>query len=271
MKNKDIIKQEIRTVELCFKDVFSVKKEFNQHLYKWQDDILYDMYDHNQFMPICDTTVQAEDRDDYKCTLEDFEMALEYQKQNKQNYFKFDTRKPIDREILDSLKNNFKIEESATYTMYLSKKHIENCKINKYVEIYDVKKENIMGELKEIERVNYGKIYGDDFVSRKIEYYLEKAKENKDFHYYGAFLKGKIAGACYAYVKNGYTLINALIVNENMRKQYVATTLMANIKEQFGGTMFLHADPEDTPKDMYGKMGFETIDIRYEYQGMLDK
>lgn len=34
--------------------------------------------------------------------------------------------------------------------------------------------------------------------------------------------------------------------------------------------MFLHADADDTPKEMYGKMGFETIDQMYEYVKMWD-
>ena len=30
-------------------------------------------------------------------------------------------------------------------------------------------------------------------------------------------------------------------------------------------TLFLHADEDDTPKDMYLKMGFEIVDRLYEY------
>lgn len=29
--------------------------------------------------------------------------------------------------------------------------------------------------------------------------------------------------------------------------------------------MYLHADRDDTPKEMYRKMGFEDIDLLYEY------
>ena len=32
-----------------------------------------------------------------------------------------------------------------------------------------------------------------------------------------------------------------------------------------GNTLYLHADPEDTPKDLYARMGFETVDRVYEY------
>ena len=32
--------------------------------------------------------------------------------------------------------------------------------------------------------------------------------------------------------------------------------------------MFLHADADDTPKEMYRKMGFESVDELYEYLKM---
>jgi len=88
------------------------------------------------------------------------------------------------------------------------------------------------------------------------------------FHYYVAYLDGKPAGACYAYAIDGYVVMDALVVREAFRKRYVATTLMKHIVSQFKEEMFLHADADDTPKEMYRKMGFETVDELYEYLKM---
>ena len=41
----------IRKAEQSFKQLFSQKRAFSEHMEKWQDDDLYDMYDHNQFVP----------------------------------------------------------------------------------------------------------------------------------------------------------------------------------------------------------------------------
>ena len=44
----------IRKAEQSFKQLFSQKRAFSEHMEKWQDDDLYDMYDHNQFVPLLD-------------------------------------------------------------------------------------------------------------------------------------------------------------------------------------------------------------------------
>ena len=46
----------IKNAEQSFKKIFSQKRIFSLHLEKWQDDDLYDMYDHNQFVPVLDST-----------------------------------------------------------------------------------------------------------------------------------------------------------------------------------------------------------------------
>ncbi len=60
--------------------------------------------------------------------------------------------------------------------------------------------------------------------------------------------------------------IDGLIVDSKYRKKYVAISLIAHIKDSHPDTiLFLHADEDDTPKEMYEKMGFKTIERLYEY------
>lgn len=261
IKTEASIRNEIRNVEEKWKTVFSLKKDFNSQLIKWQDDILYDMYDHNQFMPV---------KESIQLTCEDFEEAVEFQKKCQMSFFKYDTRTPISEELLDTLKEKVQIDYDETYTMYLPEKHTDNWKRNGKVVILDIKDHNIENAIFEIEFDNYAKLYGEDFQTRKIQRYTNMSKENENLHYLGAFMDGKIAGACYIYAKDGYVQLDGLIVNKNFRKQYVATTLIGYAVDKFQGTVFLHADVDDTPKDMYGKMGFIVIDSLFEYTAKLE-
>ena len=55
-------------------------------------------------------------------------------------------------------------------------------------------------------------------------------------------------------------------MDEDYRKQYIATSLIAYIRETHPGTaLLLHADDGDSPKEMYLKMGFRIVDRLYEY------
>ena len=91
------------------------------------------------------------------------------------------------------------------------------------------------------------------------------SKRTDNFYYFGAYIGGKIAGACYAFDSHGYVCIDGLAVKEAFRKQYVATTLLAHMADTFGERLYLHADAMDTPKEMYLKMGFRPIDTNFEY------
>ena len=69
-KMMEQIKNEIRGVEKAWKEVFSIEEPFSTHFHRWKDEVLYDMYDHNQFVPIDEVS------------REDFEKAVAYQKEN---------------------------------------------------------------------------------------------------------------------------------------------------------------------------------------------
>lgn len=243
------IRNKIREAEQAWKEVFSVEKPFNANLHRWQDEVLYDMYDHNQFVPIGEVTKG------------DLEKAFTYQKEQGWNFIKYDSRENLDSAIV----NEFGLEECEIYTMLLSKKDTTAWKTNSKVVVKDIKEDDIGNDIKELEIKNYASVYGLDFTERKMNYYIKKAKETEGFHYLAAYLDGKIVGTCYVFAKFGYVVMDSLIVNEEARKQYVATTMMKYITEKFDERMFLHADADDTPKDMYARMGFEVVDSLFEY------
>ena len=245
----------IRKAERSFKMLFSQKCAFSEHLEKWQDDDLYDMYDHNQFVPLLDDPTDKE-----------LEQAIAYQHQLGRGFLKLDTREKLD----EALTERFSLEECCTETMLLrnKQKNIEAWKCNPDVIIHDSASSDVLADLLQIDIETFASDYGEDFIRRRDARYVKKAMETQGFHYYVAYLDRKPAGSCYAYAIDGYVVMDALVVREAFRKRYVATTLMKHIASQFKEEMFLHADADDTPKEMYRKMGFETVDELYEYLKM---
>ncbi len=245
----------IRKAERSFKMLFSQKCVFSEHLEKWQDDDLYDMYDHNQFVPLLDDPTDKE-----------LEKAVAYQRQLGRGFLKIDTREKLD----EALTERFSLEECCTETMLLrnKQKNIEAWKCNPDVVIHDSASSDVLADLLQIDIETFASDYGEDFIRRRDARYVKKAMETPGFHYYVAYLDGKVAGSCYACAIDGYVVMDALVVREAFRKRYVATTLMKHIASQFKEELFLHADADDTPKEMYRKMGFETVDELYEYLKM---
>ena len=245
----------IRKAERSFKMLFSQKCAFSEHLEKWQDDDLYDMYDHNQFVPLLDDTTDKE-----------LEQEIAYQRQLGRGFLKLDTREKLD----EALTERFSLEECCTETMLLQnkQKNIEAWKCNPDVIIHDSASSDVLADLLQIDIETFASDYGEDFIRRRDARYVKKAMETQGFHYYVAYLDRKPAGSCYACAIDGYVVMDALVVREAFRKRYVATTLMKHIASQFKEEMFLHADADDTPKEMYRKMGFETVDELYEYLKM---
>ena len=245
----------IRKAERSFKMLFSQKCAFSEHLEKWQDDDLYDMYDHNQFVPLLDDPTDKE-----------LEQAIAYQHQLGRGFLKIDTREKLD----EALTERFSLEKCCTETMLLQNKqeNIEAWKCNPDVIIHDSTSSDVLADLLQIDIETFASDYGEDFIRRRDARYVKKAMETQGFHYYVAYLDGKVAGSCYACAIDGYVVMDALVVREAFRKRYVATTLMKHIASQFKEEMFLHADADDTPKEMYRKMGFETVDELYEYLKM---
>ena len=245
----------IRKAERSFKMLFSQKCAFSEHLEKWQDDDLYDMYDHNQFVPLLDDPTDKE-----------LEQAIAYQHQLGRGFLKLDTREKLD----EALTERFSLEKCCTETMLLrnKKENMARWKSNPDVIIHDSASSDVLADLLQIDIETFASDYGEDFIRRRDARYVKKAMETQGFHYYVAYLDGKVAGSCYACAIDGYVVMDALVVREAFRKRYVATTLMKHIASQFKEEMFLHADADDTPKEMYRKMGFETVDELYEYLKM---
>ena len=219
--------------------LFSIPTVFSEHLIKWEDSLLLDKYDHNAF------------KYSGQPSIEEFRKAVEYQKRRGQDFIKLEGYWPLE--------NSFGIEEEVTLVMMLkAEANIQLWKTNPYI----VLKAPDIEPMEQQEVSHYGPLYGESFTARNIRRLYEK------MDYHGAYLENKLVGYCYTYSTNGCTCMDGLNVDMDYRHQYIATTLIKGIVEaarKNGDQVYLHADLDDTPKEMYAKMGFEEVDRIYEY------
>ena len=227
--------EQTRIVEEKMARRFSEKKLFSENLLKWEDNVLPDKYDHNGF----EYTGQP--------TEEEFQKAVAYQKSRGDHFIKLEGDQP--------LADDFGLEQDVTVTMEL-RGGTEDWPRNEAVRFAVP----YLEELEAIEVKHYGSLYGEDFSRRNVR------RLNEKLQYHGAYIGDRLVGACYSFCADGMVCIDGLIVDKAYRHQYIATTLIAHIAETHADcVMFLHADEEDTPKEMYLKMGFEVTDHLYEY------
>ena len=230
-----MIKNKTRKNEEQLMHLFSERKAFSEHLLKWEDPLLPDKYDQNFF----EYTGQPKK--------EEFAKAVQYQKDIGAGFIKLEGDDP--------LADSFGLEAGVTLTMVLSDDKVD-WTTNPALTFATPSVE----ELEDLEVRHFGALYGEDFTRRNIRRQYGKLR------YHGAFLEGKLVGACYSFSNEGVTCIDGLITDADFRKRYVATSLLAHVKGSYPNTtLFLHADEDDTPKEMYKKMGFEIFDRLYEY------
>lgn len=228
-----------RKTDESFYRLFSASHAFSEHLTKREDSELRDKYDHNAF---CYSGQPSAD---------EVRAALAYQKERGDSFLKLEGYEP--------LADAFGMDGDVTLTMALPKEaDISGWKTNPEVQI----KSPDFDQLEQHELKYYGPLYGDDFTVRNNRHLREKLT------YLGAYLGGRLVGDCYVYASDGYVCMDGLLVDEDLRHQYIATTLIKYIAQKAqerGDILYLHADADDTPKELYVRMGFRTADKLYEY------
>lgn len=223
----------LRQNERDCKRQFAVKKQVSEHLYKWSDDKLPDKYEWNNY--------------DYEegVTLAEIEDARDRELDRGESFIRFVGHAPCD------LFHGF--EADHVMTMVLEGE--PDWEINDRL----VFRKPALSELIEMELKHYGKQYGEDFAVRNITRNQEK------LDYIGAYLAGKLVGSCYLFTTGSCSVVDGLLVDEDYRHQKVGTSLLYECYRRAGETFFLHADAEDTPRQMYEKMGFVVRDHTYAY------
>ena len=229
------LSEKTRAFEQKLAGLFSVQKPFSEHLLKWEDPALPDKYDHNCFEYTAHPTAA------------ELACALEYQKSLGAAFLKLEGNEPLE--------NALGLEPGVTLTMALLEKET-HWKHNEGLTF----RTPALSELEEIEVKHFAPLYGEDFTRRNIR----RLYGTLDYH--GAYFEDRLIAACHSFSADDITGIDGLIVDQAYRRRYAASSLLGHIKAAHpADLLILHADNDDTPKEMYLKMGFQIVDRLYEY------
>lgn len=227
--------------------LFQAKLEhYNPRLDRWYSELRPDQVNNNFFTPTAPVN----------CA--DIDTAIDIQKRRGLKYVMFRMPTPMDAEI----KALFPFEEDKTYVMALLQDTAPEWKQNHEIEIRDIQTSDISADLLDVSSIP--EAYQASAL-RNINMALNIAKENPDYHWLCAYKDGRCVGTVYALCHNGYVEMDDLWVEKDQRNQYIATTLMKFIAQQFGGILYLHAAADATPRHMYARMGFEIVETVYDY------
>ena len=224
----------------------AVRKTFNAHLDRWYSDLRPDQANNNFFIPTAELTA------------EDIHAAVEEEKKRGLNGLMLRMDTPLSRQLLAQ----FPFEEEQLHVMALKKNTCGHWKKNDALEIRDLQTSDISADLLDVSGVpeEY-----QDLARRNMELVLETAETHPEYHWYCGYLDGVHVANVYALSHGGFVEVDDLWVVEKYRNQYIGTTMMKHIAETLPGVKYLHADASQTPKDMYDRMGFSTVETVFDY------
>lgn len=218
---------------------------FNKAMDRWHSD-LRPYQQNNNFFAAKGPLTEA-----------DIRTAVELQKSRGLNYLMLRTREPLPQELAAE----FGVETEQTLVMALAGDW-EGWKENPDLEIRDIQTHDIRRELLDVSDVP--EAYQPQ-ARQNMLLVLEVAGDHPEYHWLVGYVNGQKAGSVYCLSSCGCVEMDDLWVEEEFRNRYIATTLMKHIARTQPGILYLHADASRTPKDMYKKMGFETVETTWEY------
>lgn len=246
----DVLENEQSLVDLFS---FSILLDENKYALRYFDDSLKDMYDHN-----------------YTSVVGKVDEALlfkinEYKQNRNESHTKIVS---FNKEEL-LLEKGF--EESILLTMVKEDFTSWPKEINSNLIFKNHKEIDIQNDVLKLELFEYGNVYGEDFTTRKISRYMTKAKEKDNgLNFFGAYIDNKLVAYLHAYYYQNVVGVDGLLVKKEFRHQGIAASLLQYVSNFYNCPIYLHADEDETPKEMYIKLGFKTIEKVYEYL-LLDK
>lgn len=219
---------------------------FNEHFDRWHNDLLPQKENNNFF-----AAIGAYDRSD-------IEAAIALQKSRGLDYLMIQSNEPMP----EHLQKKFGFEEEQTLIMALLHEDSSTWKSNDKLEIRDIQTHDIREDVLDVS--NVPEKYRES-ARRSMEMVLDVADKHPEYHWLYGYLNNEKIASVYILCHDGVIEMDDLWVCQEQRNQYFATTLMKYIAQHFEGTLYLHADASKTPKDMYARMGFETVAKTYEY------
>ncbi|MDD6772281.1 GNAT family N-acetyltransferase [Inconstantimicrobium porci] len=125
----------------------------------------------------------------------------------------------------------------------------------------------MIDELVQMDVAMYGEACGEDFCRRRAQRMGEEYLSDSSLNMYVCYLDGQPVGSCELYISNSVAKIESFTVQEEFQRRGIGTTilkyLMEEAKKQKADIRYLIADEDDTPKEMYKKLGFQKVEDTY--------
>lgn len=225
----------------------STAMPLGENLIRYLDDCLPDMYANNYF------------KTKGTVTEEDYARMLEYKQKRGDRHLKVVCDEPSELLAGKGLEKGILLTMLKTDSEYP-----DTCR--HALRFRNLKDESIKDDLIHLEVKHYAQSYGMDFTLRKCDRFYDAAREKGNgLNYFAAYLGETIVASCSAFVSHQVVGFDDLLTDRDYRHQGIASALMAYVHRFFSCPLFLHADEDDTPKDMYRSMGFSTVKTTYEY------
>lgn len=244
---KSVLKNEQSFIDL-FCDFFPVYLEKDKKCIRYFDNGLKGMYDHN-FYVLKDVT------------LKDFEQFKTVKDIRGENHIKISSSNKIP--LL--LENGF--IESVILTMVNGDYKSINPKNNYSITFKNVRENpDIINDVIANEILCYGNVYGISFCIKRWNHYFNNINEgNNGLNIFACYYGNTFVGSCYTFYSDGVVALDALITVEEHRNEYIASNLIKHIANFYQCPIYLHADEEETAKELYKKLNFVTIETTYDY------
>ena len=240
----------IRSCEDHWRELFAVSLQFNERMVRWNNESMSDQYTTNAFCS------------DVELTLADVQAAYDEQQSRGLHFLQLMCRKPLSAEIAE----RFSLREELVLTMaYDGCAEVWNSHPNLLIK--DVQQDDIADAIIAFHLKQEAEaLKKSDYAKRQILQDLAAAKKHPEYHWLAAYLDGEMVGLCHVLCHANCVEIDDLVVDEAARKQYVATTILKYIVENFEGSKYLHADAEGSSRTIYENLGFVIIDRCWEYR-----
>lgn len=249
------LNQRILECEFEYQKYFSEYDE-NEDIIRFRDNQLSDMYYHNHTY-----IKKAMSEMELQCTIED-EISLRLRENS--NFCNILLNGLINTSTLSSLKYKPQLSVNGYYHFDLRKfsslNNIDGCTINKVIN-QEMVEDILFCDLQHDEAK-----LGKDFCTRRCYRRGKVYISDEGVNSYVCYHNKNIIGNCDLFIYNGVAKIEDFaVIPKHQRKGYGTSILKAligiAIKENCH-TIYLVTDEDDTPKEMYEKIGFHKVGER---------
>lgn len=261
--NRDSTKQEkIKSCEIAYINCFSECYE-DEQVVRYRDTLLPDMYDHNF------TYIKNEVSKSVFQQLSEEEIRLN--REENKSFFKLTMDEMPDRKWLEGFQEQIEVEHSGYYVYPLLTSPqwntLPNCKISKVVD------PAMIEDLVSMDLIHDEERCGKDFCLRRTRRRGKVYLSSEPLNSYICYYNGVPAGNCDLFLYRDMAKIEDFAVLPQFQRQGIGTTILKTLIDialsRRAKLIYLETDEEDTPKEMYAKLGFEKVGNSYALFGQL--